>query len=106
MSSVIINIIISIIIYVCVYIYIYIYTQVTPIEATKASLVAAGSFASRYNERLAEYGWKPHRISVVQNNRSRAPIYRYIREEHGRYGFIEFKMSNSIISTVFRQPLI
>ena len=35
----------------------------------------------RTSERLAEYGWKPHRISVAQNYLSRAPIYRYMREQ-------------------------
>ena len=38
-------------------------------------------------------------------NLSRAPIYRYMRETQRGYGFIEFEISNSTTSTVFRQPL-
>ena len=58
------------------------------------------------DERLAEYGWKPHGICVAQQNMLQASIYRYMRLAKNRgYGFIEFEISNSSISTVFRQPL-
>ena len=46
-------------------------------------------------ERLAEYGWKPHRMSVVQKILSRAPFHWYMREKQGGYGFIEFDSSKS-----------
>ena len=34
-------------------------------------------------ERLAEYGWKPHRVLVAPKNQSQAPIYWYVRETQG-----------------------
>ena len=34
----------------------------------------------RANEKLAEYGWKPHRDRVARKNLSRASIYRYTHE--------------------------
>ena len=33
------------------------------------------------DERLAEYGWKPHRDCLAQRNLSRASIYWYMREQ-------------------------
>ena len=35
----------------------------------------------RLNERLAEYGRKPHRVLVAQKDPSGAPIHRSVREE-------------------------
>ena len=32
-------------------------------------------------ERLAEYGWKPHRIALAQKKLSRASIYWHMREK-------------------------
>ena len=56
-------------------------------------------------ERLAEYAWKPHRIVAVQTNTLQVSTYRYMRNTTGGYSFIEFEISSSTISTVFRQPL-
>ena len=58
-----------------------------------------------YRERLAEYGWKPHRDFLAQKGLSRASTYWYAREQTEGSGFIEFETSNSTISTVCRQPL-
>ena len=33
------------------------------------------------NERLAEYGWRPHRVALAQQQLSRASIYWYMREQ-------------------------
>ena len=56
------------------------------------------------SERLAEYGWKPHGDYPAQKayHGSQFIVYAW---NTGAYGFIEFEMSNSTISTVFRQPL-
>ena len=35
-------------------------------------------------ERLAEYGWKPHRFSLAQRGLSRASIYWYMHEQQRR----------------------
>ena len=40
-----------------------------------------------------------------QTKLSRAPTYRHMLEQQGVHVFIEFEISNSAISTVFRQPL-
>ena len=37
----------------------------------------------RLNERLAEYGWKPHRISVAQKHILQASLCRYMRKHRG-----------------------
>ena len=66
-------------------------------------------------ERLPEYGWKPHRVVLAANDNITGLtllayiyiyiyIYMYIYTEG--YGFIEFEISNSTVSTVFHQPLI
>ena len=47
----------------CIYIYIYIFIC--------------------SSERLAEYGWKPHRVLVAQQQILRASIYRYTRKTTG-----------------------
>ena len=39
------------------------------------ALVLATNAARRKYERLAEYGWKPHRILLAQHTRSRASTY-------------------------------
>ena len=57
-------------------------------------------------ERLAEYGWKPHRVFLGQQKpitRLNFLVYACTTEW---YGFIEFEISNGTISPVFRQPLI
>ena len=62
--------------------------------------------ASLPAERLAEYGWKPHRGFVgSQKHITGLSLLVYARKAEG-YGFIEFEISNSTTSTVFRQPLI
>ena len=65
----------------------------------------AEGFPAIMAERLAEYGWKPHRDLLAQNSLSQASIYWYMREQKWGTGFIEFEISNSTISTVFLQPL-
>ena len=57
-------------------------------------------------ERLAEYGWKPHRYVLVPNKPiTGLNLLLCVWKTEG-YGFIEIYISNSTISTVFRQPLI
>ena len=57
------------------------------------------------HERLAEYGWKPHRYLLACRNRSPASSYWYVHDERRGNGFIEFEISNIMMSTVFRQLL-
>ena len=59
---------------------------------------------TRHNERLAEYGWKLHSALLAQKSLSWASMHWYMHEQQG-YGFIEFEISSSTNSTVFRQPL-
>ena len=55
-------------------------------------------------ERLAEYGWKPHRVFSAQNNLLRASIYWYMREQQ-RGTVSSNSRFQTAHSTVFRQPL-
>ena len=51
---------------------------------------------------MAEYGWKPHRMCVALKKHITG--LDVICMTNRGYGFIEFEMSNSTISSVFRQP--
>ena len=56
-------------------------------------------------ERLAEYGWKPHRAFVGQTKTIaglNSLVYIWKREG---YSFVEFEISNGTTRTVFRPPL-
>ena len=55
-------------------------------------------------ERLAEYSWKPHRDSLAPKRPFMGLDLLVCAWETEGYGFIEFEVSNSTISTVFRQP--
>ena len=118
-------------IYICsmIYIYIYIYIHTYTTEARyegvvqarvglllKRALVDAAlarlhlsrtrrGTTQRSLGRLAEYGWKPHRVFVSSKKPItglNSPVYSWKPEG---YGLIEFEISNNTISTVFRQPL-
>ena len=57
-------------------------------------------------ERLAEYGWKPpHRSCLAQKTYHGPELTGICIKFTEGYGFIEFEISNSTISTVFRQSL-
>ena len=64
------------------------------------------------SERLAEYGWKHHRVvgyaCQIYNNKPITGLVESVKAWTTKgYGFIEFEISNSkmTILTVFRQPL-
>ena len=104
-----------------IYIYIYTHTEVGVFDdrayvlifdtrrmtlgfkSANATKQAAADLRTK-TERLAQYGWKPHRDCLAQKSLSGALLYWYVRETQG-YGFIEFEVSNSTISTAFPQPL-
>ena len=96
-------------IYVCIHVYIYIYIYI-PLSIYIYIYICMCSPSLRLMcdafERLAEYGWKPHRVVVG----SKRPITGHKLLVHAwtteRYGFTEFEMSNNTVSTVFRQTSI
>ena len=57
------------------------------------------------SEALVEYGRMPHRSCLAQKKLSRASICLVYAWTTVGYGFIEFEISSSTCSTVFRQPL-
>ena len=60
---------------------------------------------AKTSERLAEYGWKPHRGFVGSKRPITSLILRvYARNTEG-YGFTKLEISSRTISAVFRQPL-
>ena len=57
------------------------------------------------HERLAEYSWKPHRVSFCSKKPTTGLNSLLYALKSEKYGFIEFEISNSTVSTVFGQPL-
>ena len=86
------------IVYTCMCVYIYIYIERERVSCSMCItnirmynyiyiyilLPGAQRFATRgcMCERLAEYGWNPHRDFLARTNRSQSSIYWYVREQH------------------------
>ena len=72
-----------------------------PTAASAESLnIPCGSGRLGKHERLAEYGWKPEQKTIPGLS-----LLLYACMENRGVHFIEFEISSSTISTVFRQPL-
>ena len=80
--------------------------QSTTKNTNRAWVRSVPQRCTRTGERLAEYGWKPHRDLFAETNLSPSPFYWYVREHRrGTVLLNSFEVSNATISIVFRQPL-